>query len=265
VPIRTSESSARADLSVPEKVGLFRSLFRGREDVYALRWEKADGMSGYSPASIRDWKAVMSVPAGERKKLDQATRQLLPLTDEPVHQHLSGKNTLGIYPLLPDETCSTRSKWSDAMPKAISFNVQRLIAEVAAQLFLKPDDAAFALVTMKRLVLEESLEAIRSRVAADLAQFEASAQWAHKRAESAIAEEVRRSTAALRDEIQRDINTARLRAAEIVQEVRRPTSNLCPTGNSPSWCWRPCSCCFAASGSARSPLHGGRFNKRRLL
>ena len=117
------------------------------------------------------------------------------------------------------------------MPKAISFNVQRLIAEVAAQhgLFLKPDDAAFALVTMNRLVLEESLEAIRSRVAEDLAQFQASAQWAHKRAESAIAEEVRRSTAALRDEIQRDINTARLRAVEIVQEVKtayqQPMSN----------------------------------------
>ena len=104
-PVRTSESSARADLSVPEKIALFRSLFRGREDVYALRWEKADGMSGYSPASIRDWKAVMSVPPAERKKLDQATRQLLPLTDEAVHQHLSGKNTLGVYPLLPDETC----------------------------------------------------------------------------------------------------------------------------------------------------------------
>ena len=57
-------------------------------------------------------------------------------------------------------------------------------------------------------------------LAADLAQFQASAQWAHKRAESAIAEEVRRSTAALRDEIQRDINTARLRAVEIVQEVK---------------------------------------------
>ena len=104
-PVRTSEPPARGDLSIPEKIALFRSLFRGREDVYALRWEKADGMSGYSPASIRDWKAVMSVPPAERKKLDQATRQLLPLTDEAVHQHLSGKNTLGIYPLLPDETC----------------------------------------------------------------------------------------------------------------------------------------------------------------
>jgi hypothetical protein len=117
------------------------------------------------------------------------------------------------------------------MANPITFNVQRLIAEVAAQhgFLLKPDDAAFALVTMNRLVLEESLEAIRSRVAADLAQFQASAQWAHKRAESAIEEEVRRSTAALRDEIQRDINTARLRAVEIVQEVKtayqKPMSN----------------------------------------
>jgi hypothetical protein len=117
------------------------------------------------------------------------------------------------------------------MANPITFNVQRLIAEVAAQhgFLLKPDDAAFALVTMNRLVLEESLEAIRSRVAADLAQFPASAQWAHKRAESAIDEEVRRSTAALRDEIQRDINTARLRAVEIVQEVKtayqQPMSN----------------------------------------
>jgi len=117
------------------------------------------------------------------------------------------------------------------MPKAISFNVQRLIAEVAAQhgLFLKPDDAAFALVTMNRLVLEESLEMIRSQIAADLAQFQATAQCAHKRAESAIAEEVSSSTAALRNEIQRDINTARLRAVEIVQEVKaayqEPMSN----------------------------------------
>ena len=64
-------------------------------------------MSGYSPASIRDWKGCDERAAGGKKKekLDQATRQLLPLTDEAIHQHLSGKNTLGIYPLLPDETC----------------------------------------------------------------------------------------------------------------------------------------------------------------
>jgi hypothetical protein len=97
-----------------------------------------------------------------------------------------------------------------------------LSALIAAEhhLLLKPDDAAFAIVTMNRLVLEESLEAIRAVVAEDLAQFKQAAQWAQSRAESAVTEEVRRSTAALRDEIQRDINVARLRAAEIVQEVK---------------------------------------------
>lgn len=105
VPVRSPDSPVHGDLSVPEKIALFRSLFRGRDDVYALRWESADGKSGYSPASIRDWKAVMSAPPEKRKKLDQATRQLLPLTDEVVHQHLSGKHTVGVYPLLSDETC----------------------------------------------------------------------------------------------------------------------------------------------------------------
>jgi hypothetical protein len=108
------------------------------------------------------------------------------------------------------------------MAKPITFNVQRLIAAVATEhrLLFKPDDAAFAIVTMNRLVLEESLEAIRAVVAEDLAQFKQTAQWAHSRAESAIEAEVRRSAIALREELQSDINTARLRAAEIVQEVK---------------------------------------------
>ena len=108
------------------------------------------------------------------------------------------------------------------MAKPIAFNVQRLIAAVAAEhrLLLKPDDAAFAIVTMNRLVLEESLEAIRAVVAEDLAQFKQTAQWAHSRAESAIQSEVRLSARALREELQSDIDTARLRAAAIVQEVK---------------------------------------------
>ncbi len=52
-----------------------------------------------------------------------------------------------------------------AAVKPIAFDVQRLIDEVAARhrLLLKPDDAAFAIVTMNRLVLEESIEAIHSQ------------------------------------------------------------------------------------------------------
>ena len=43
--------------------------------------------------------------------------------------------------------------------KPIAFDVQRMIDEVAARhrLLLKPDDAAFAIVTMNHLVLEASI------------------------------------------------------------------------------------------------------------
>ena len=44
---RRLESST---LSTSEKVKLFRRLFRGRADVYPLRWEsKTTGKSGYVP------------------------------------------------------------------------------------------------------------------------------------------------------------------------------------------------------------------------
>jgi hypothetical protein len=106
-PVNTSTpaKTANVELPVAEKIALFRSLFRGRDDVYAVRWEAANGKSGYSPASIKDWDALRLVPKSEWKKRDKETRQLLPLTGEALHDHLSGKITIGVYPLLPDETC----------------------------------------------------------------------------------------------------------------------------------------------------------------
>jgi superfamily II DNA or RNA helicase len=86
------------------KIALFRSLFKGRDDVYALRWE-AKGKTGYSPASIRNWRAILSTSPEERKRVDRESRRLLPLTDTAIREHLLGKQTIGIYPLLPDETC----------------------------------------------------------------------------------------------------------------------------------------------------------------
>lgn len=43
-------------LSPENRVALFRSLFRGREDVYPIRWESRTGSSGYSPACANEWK-----------------------------------------------------------------------------------------------------------------------------------------------------------------------------------------------------------------
>ena len=52
---------AAAPLSTPtsnaQKIALFRSLFRGREDVFARRWQNPKtGRSGYSPACANEWK-----------------------------------------------------------------------------------------------------------------------------------------------------------------------------------------------------------------
>jgi hypothetical protein len=111
-------------LSTPEeKIALFRNLFRGRKDIYAVRWEGRGGRSGYSPAGIMDWRAIHSVRPEERKRIARKTRMLLPLTDDAIRQHLTGKQTTGIYPLLPDETC-----WF----LAVDFDKKSWMADAAA-------------------------------------------------------------------------------------------------------------------------------------
>jgi superfamily II DNA or RNA helicase len=87
------------------RIALFRSLFRGREDVYARRWENADGRSGYVPAAVKDWKAINTSRPEDRKRVDQKTRKFLPVTDTVIENHLLGNETIGVYALLPDETC----------------------------------------------------------------------------------------------------------------------------------------------------------------
>ncbi len=81
-----------------EKVKLFRGLFCGREDVYALRWEGRNGKTGYSPACRRVWGANPHKNSGE-------PRDYFPVTDAVIHEHLTGKLTAGVYPLLTDGTC----------------------------------------------------------------------------------------------------------------------------------------------------------------
>ena len=57
------------------------------------------------PTAIQDWKAINKSCPEERKKVDQRTRKFLPLTDAVIEDHLFGKETIGVYALLPDETC----------------------------------------------------------------------------------------------------------------------------------------------------------------
>ncbi len=87
---KPQKPSARLTLNTSQKIALFRSLFRGREDVYAQRWESPDGRSGYSPKTERDWKAYYAAKPGDRKRVDKETRKNIPLTDEAIHGHLAG-------------------------------------------------------------------------------------------------------------------------------------------------------------------------------
>lgn len=97
--------------SPAEKITLFRSLFRGREDVYPRRFEsRKTGKAGYAPACANEWvRGVCEKP--KIKCADCPHRAFLPVTDEVVRWHLSGRDelgrdfVLGVYPMLLDETC----------------------------------------------------------------------------------------------------------------------------------------------------------------
>lgn len=91
-------------LSPEDKVALFRGLFRGREDVYPARWEAKTGKSGYSPACANEWKRPLCVKPMIRCS-ECENRELLSVTNDVIQNHLQGKHTIGVYALLPDETC----------------------------------------------------------------------------------------------------------------------------------------------------------------
>ena len=93
-----------------EKIQLFRNLFRGREDVFAKRWYSVKTeKSGYSPVCANEWReGVCNKPKGSCSKCEN--RELVPLSDAIIYEHLSGKDgfgrdVVGLYPILPDDTC----------------------------------------------------------------------------------------------------------------------------------------------------------------
>jgi superfamily II DNA or RNA helicase len=96
-------ANVTADSRPELKVSLFRSLFRGRDDVYAVRWEGSNGRTGYSPAGIREWNRTSSVGPGKKRSVKHS--ELFPLTEDVIRDHLLGRQTVGVYPLLQDDTC----------------------------------------------------------------------------------------------------------------------------------------------------------------
>lgn len=102
-------------------------------------------------------------------------------------------------------------------------DVQRLIGEVAARngVRVEPGDPAFALVTLNQLVLEDAIVQIREHIRLGIAEFTEAVHKTEARAGKILAEEVREAAAGIREELQRDVETARVGAREIVYEVHR--------------------------------------------
>lgn len=89
---------------LPERIALFLSLFQGRPDVYARRWESKNGRSGYSPVCKNEWKpGVCLKPKG--KCADCSHAEYCAYDENAIESHLSGRYVLGVYPLLSGETC----------------------------------------------------------------------------------------------------------------------------------------------------------------
>ena len=89
--------------ALQERLSLYKSLFNGREDVFALRWEK-NNKSNYMPAYSFDPHRyrLHQVKGGTFQNFPDKT--YLPLTDEQLIKHLKGEQVVGIYPLLKDNT-----------------------------------------------------------------------------------------------------------------------------------------------------------------
>jgi hypothetical protein len=97
-----------------EKIRLFRSLFKGREDVFPRRFENSKtGKSGYAPVCRNEWQAgICQKPKISCQECN--FRAFVQVTDESIRNHLKGNDpndrsgrdfTMGVYPLLADESC----------------------------------------------------------------------------------------------------------------------------------------------------------------
>jgi len=89
--------------SPKSKIDLFRSYFKGRNDVYPFRWESKNGRSGYSPACWNEWQPkICNKP---RVSCTECKNQNFKEPDhQAVYGHLKGIKTIGIYPLLSDNS-----------------------------------------------------------------------------------------------------------------------------------------------------------------
>jgi hypothetical protein len=85
------------------QIQLFKSVFKGREDVFAIRWEKG-AKSGYMPAYYYDLYLYRTHRMKGGTFQDYNGKTYLKLTEREIAKHLNGEQQIGLYPLLEDNT-----------------------------------------------------------------------------------------------------------------------------------------------------------------
>jgi len=113
-------TNGKAPQTPADKVKLFRSLFRGRPDIFPTRFvSKKTGKPGYAPACSNKWEPGLCVLKSGGKCSDCANQAFVAVGDQVIADHLKGRHVMGVYPLLEDETCwflaadFDKSSWKD--------------------------------------------------------------------------------------------------------------------------------------------------------
>lgn len=117
--------SANEQFCAKQRIAIFRDLFTGRDDVFAIRWENNNtGKSGYSPACHNEWqKGICDKP---RTKCTECPHQDFKAFDaNQVYKHLTGKQTIGSYVLSKGGACRflaidfDKSDWKAAVKSSV--------------------------------------------------------------------------------------------------------------------------------------------------
>ena len=101
--IAIAGNDSMSSISLSSRIHLFQSLFKGREDIFAVHWEKGN-KSGYMPVCIYDPYRLRAHKMNGGSFQNFTEKSYLPLTDEQIHKHLDGFHHVGVYPLLQDNT-----------------------------------------------------------------------------------------------------------------------------------------------------------------
>ncbi|EKK99736.1 DEAD/DEAH box helicase family protein [Vibrio cholerae] len=118
----TQEAITKApacEMSPQQKLSIYQSYFKGNTQCYARRWQNQQGRSGYAIACENEWhQGLCGKP--KIKCLECPNQAFKPLDDAAMYAHLTGKEVVGLYPMLADNTCwllavdFDKSDWQEA-------------------------------------------------------------------------------------------------------------------------------------------------------